>query len=108
MLIFETGKLLLLLLFLLLVLFSPGKELFVDNDTRCRRGRLERGILYISGLIAEDSAQELLFRRRVALSFGRNLTNQDITFPYPCPDADDTVFVKIPGCIFADIGDIIG
>ena len=74
-----------------------------------QRGRnLERGILDIAGLVAEDSAEKFLLGSRVGFSLRGNLTDKDIAFLDLGADTDDTVFVKVFGGIVTDIGNIAG
>src|SRR6202012_2937651 len=71
-------------------------------------GSLQRGILGITGLVTEDSAEQLFFRGGVAFAFRSDLTDQDIAFLDLGADADDTVLVQVFGGFFRYVGDVRG
>jgi len=90
-----------------LTLLDCFREQFrIDNDTTQRRSGLQGSILYISGFITKDSAQQFFLRRRIRLTLRGNLTNQYISRLYTCTHTDDTSFIQIFRCIFAYVRNI--
>src|SRR5690606_14678071 len=73
------------------VLLCPfaGKDPRVDHDAVGARWHLERAVSNIPCLLAEDGAQELLFRRKLCLAFGSDLPHQNITGADFRANADD-------------------
>ncbi len=66
------------------------------NGRTLESGRcLERYILHIAGLVAEDGAQKFFFRRWIRFALRRDLSDEDVTFADLCADADDTAIVEI-------------
>ncbi len=98
----------LVLLFLLAILDRAGIEFLVNNHTAQRRTRFQRSILNVSGFVTENSLQQLLFRRRISLSFRSGLTDHDISRLDVSTDTDDTILIQILGSLFGYIRDICG
>ena len=91
---------------LLAVLIGAAEQFLIDHDAEQRRLRLQRSVFHIAGLVAEDRTQQFLFRRRIALPFRRDLTDQDIARLHIGADADDTVLVEIFRSVFADVRNV--
>ena len=72
------------------------------------RGGLQGCILHIPCLVSEDGAQELLFRRRIALSLRSDLSDHNVPRLDMRSDPDDTVLIQVSGCILAYVRDIRG
>ena len=85
---------------------SLREEVSTDDDTLERRSSLKRGILHISGAVAEDGTEEFLLGSRIGLTLRSDLTDHDITGHDISTDADDTALIEVLGSILADIGDI--
>ena len=95
-----------LFLVLTTVFFRGACEQFgVDNNAFQRWWCLFRSIFHIASLIAEDGAEQFLFRRRVAFSFWRNLADQDIAFLHLSAHTHDTVFVEVTNRLFRYVRD---
>ena len=85
------------------VLLLAAEELRVDDDALHARRRLQRCILHVAGLLAEDRLQQLLFRRRIGFALRRDLADEDVAFDHLGADADDAVLVEILRGLFADV-----
>ena len=68
----------------------------------------QRGILYISGLLTEDRAQKLFFRRHRAFALGGDLANQNIARAHFGTDIDDARLVEVAQGFLADVRDVAG
>ena len=94
-------------------LFSTSRLLcttvktFSDDDTRQAGISLERSILHIASLLAEDGAKQFFFRRGVALALRRNLADHDVAGDDARTDADNTVLVQVLRGVFRHVGDIV-
>ncbi|CDC97772.1 uncharacterized protein BN576_00508 [Alistipes sp. CAG:268] len=71
-----------------------------------RRLCLERSVLHVAGLVAEDRAQELLLGRRIALALRGDLTDEDVARVDVGADADDTVGVEVLRGILRNVRDV--
>ena len=67
---------------------------------------LERSILYVASPVAEDSSQELLLRRRVALALRRNLADEDIAVMDMSTDTYDAILVKVLSRLFTYVRNV--
>ncbi len=67
---------------------------------------LEGSIADLSGFLAEDRAQQLLFCRQLSLSLRSNLADKDITCADFRADADDSHLIQILESLLAYAGDI--
>ena len=91
---------------LLALLVGAAVELRVDHHAVQRRLRLERGVLHVAGLVAEDGAEQLLLRRRIALALRGDLTDQDVARMHVGADTDDTVRVEVLGSVLAHVRNV--
>ena len=55
-----------------------GEDLDADDDALDARRADERRVAHVAGLLAEDRAQQLLFRRQLGLALRRDLADQDV------------------------------
>ena len=90
------------------LLDGAGEQTGADNDALERRVGLQRSVLHVTGLVAEDGAQQLLLRRGIALALRRDLTDEDVTGNHMSTHADDTTLVEVLGSVLAHVGDIVG
>ena len=91
----------------LLALFvRTAVKLRVDDHAVQRWLRLERSVLHVAGLVAEDGAEQLLLRRRIALALGGDLTDQDVARMHVGTDTDDTVRIEVFGGVLAYVRNI--
>jgi len=89
-------------------LLGTSKQLLVNHHTTQRWVSLQRRILHITGLVAENGAKQLLFRRRIALALRRNLSNHDVARFYTGTNTNYTIIIKVFGSLLTDIGNITG
>ena len=68
----------------------------------------ERGVAHVAGLLAEDRAQQLLFRRQLRLALRRHLADQDVARLDGRADADDAALVEVAQVAFTDVRDVAG
>jgi hypothetical protein len=71
------------------------EDLHADDDPFDARGADEGRIAHVAGLLAEDRAEQLLFRRELRLAFRRDLADQDVARLDVGADADDAALVEI-------------
>ena len=67
----------------------------LDDRAGNARRQPERGVAHIGGLLAEDGAQQLFFRRHRAFALRRDLADQDVARLHFRADIDDARFVEI-------------
>ncbi len=84
------------------------EALDVDDLALFAVRHFERGVAHFARLLAEDRAQQALFRRQFGLALGRDFADQDVFGPNLGADAHDSVLVEILERIFADVGDVAG
>src|SRR5690606_33585936 len=65
-------------------------------------------VLYILGLLAEDRAQQALFRRELGFALRRYLADQDVAAAHLGADPDDAVLVEIAELHLGNVRDIRG
>ena len=88
------------------VLNHTREKFLIDDNPFQRRRSLQRSIFHIARLIAEDSAKQFLFGRRVRLAFRRNLANHDIPRFDTGADSHDTVLVQVFSRLFTYVRNI--
>ena len=72
-------------------------------------GRAEqRRVPHVTGLFAEDGAQELLLRRELALPLGRDLAHKDVAGLDGGANPDHAALIQIIKEALRDIGDVAG
>ena len=65
-----------------------------------------RGVAHVGGLLAEDGAQELFFRRHRAFALRRDLADQDVARLHFGADIDDAGFVEVLQRFFRDVRNV--
>ena len=83
-----------------------GEDLAIDHRAFDARRAIERGILHVAGLFAEDRAEQLLFRRELGFALGRHLAHQDVARLHCRADPNDAAFVQIAQERFGDVRDV--
>ena len=83
-----------------------GEDARVDDDPFDSRRNPERGIAHLAGFLAEDRSQELLFRRELRLSLGRDLADQDVSRLDLGADPDDAAVVEVLEGLLTDVGNV--
>ena len=68
----------------------------------------QRGVAHVGGLLAEDGAQQLFFRRHRAFALRRDLADQDVAGAHFGADIDDAGLVEVLQRLFRDVGNVAG
>src|SRR5882762_6038924 len=88
------------------LLTLTGEDLHIDDDAFDSRRARQRSVANVSGLFAEDRAQQLLFRRELGFTLRRNFAHQNVARFDGSADANDAAFIEIPQRRLAHVGDI--
>ena len=91
-----------------LVAVLAGEDLDVDDDAALAVGHLQGGVADLAGLLAEDRAQQALFRGQVGLALRGDLADEDVAGGDLGADHDDAALVEVFQRVLADAGDIAG
>ncbi len=84
-----------------------GEDLDVDDLALFTVRQAQRGVLHFARLFAKDGPQQLLFRRQLFLTLGRDLAHQDIVGAHFGAHPDDAVLVEVLEGVLADVGDVV-
>ena len=82
------------------------EDLDADDDPLDARRAGQRRVLHVARLLAEDRAQQLLFRRQLGLALRRDLAHQDVARLDVGADADDAALVEVAQVVLADVRDV--
>ena len=77
-----------------------------DDRAGDARRQTQRGIAHVGSLLAEDGAQQLLFRRHRALALRRDLADENVARVHLGADVDDAGLVEVLQSLFRDVGDV--
>ena len=66
-----------------------GEDARVDDDAADARRDAQRAVAHVAGLLAEDRAEELLFRGELRLALRRDLADEDVAGLHLGADAHD-------------------
>ncbi len=79
-----------------------------DFDDRAgdARRQAHRRVAHVGGLLAEDGAQQLLFRCHRAFTFGGDLADEDVARIHFGADVDDAGFVEVLQRFFRDVRNV--
>src|ERR1700722_13501419 len=86
----------------------PVEHAHLDDRALHARRHPQRRIAHVRRLLAEDRAQELLFRRHRAFALRRDLAAQDVAGVHFRADIDDARLVEVLERLFGDVGDVAG
>ena len=75
-------------------LLRAREYLHVDHRARHARQHAQAGVLHIGRLLAENCAQQLLFRRELGFAFRRHLADQHVAGLDFCADVYDARLVQ--------------
>ena len=78
-----------------LVAIFAGENLHIHDDAEFAVRHAQRSIAHLARLIAEDRAQQALFRRQLGFALRRDLADQNIVCAHLRADADDAALVQI-------------
>ena len=87
---------------------AAGEDADVDDRPFDAGRAVERSVLDVQGLLAEDRLQELLLGRELGLALGGDLADQDVARLDLGADPDDAVLVQVPQDGLGDVGDVLG
>ena len=82
------------------------EDLDADDDALDARRADERRVAHVAGLLAEDRAQQLFFRRQLRLALRRHLADEDVAGLDVGADADDAAVVEIAQVAFRHVRDV--
>src|SRR5581483_6936150 len=91
---------------LVLFLALAREDLHIHDDTLDSGRAVERSIANVSGLFAEDRAQQLLFRGELRLALRRDFAHQDVALLHRGADTDHARFIQVAQHGFADVRDV--
>src|SRR5690606_34595149 len=83
-----------------------GEDLHPDDDALDARRADERRVAHVAGLLTEDRAQQLLFRRQLGLTLRRHLADEDVAGLDRRADADDAALVEVLQVRLTDVRDV--
>src|SRR5438270_7611657 len=83
-----------------------GEDFHIHHRALDARRAGEGSIAHVAGLFAEDSAQQLLFRRELGLALRRDLAHQNVARLHAGADADDSTLTQVAQRRFAHVGNI--
>jgi hypothetical protein len=72
------------------------------------RRQTQRGIAHVRRLFAEDSAEQLLFRRHRAFALRRDLADENVARLHLGTDIDDARLVEVAQRFLAHVRDVAG
>ncbi len=92
------------------VLFGAlaAEDLDVDDGAFDAGRAVERSIANVPGLLSEDGAEQLLFRRKRRFTLGSDFADQNVARTNCGADANHATLVEVAKECFADIGNIAG
>ena len=93
---------------LVLLAGAAVEQLHVDDRAFHSGRNLEGGIFNIARLVAENGAQQLLFRRELRFALGGDLAHEDIVRLHRRADADYAAAVEVAQHVFTHVGNIAG
>src|SRR5208282_3201667 len=85
-----------------------AEDLDVHHSALDARRAIERGVADVTGLFAENGAQQLFLGSERGFALGRHLAHQDVAGLDGGADADHAALVQVAEKTFADVGDVAG
>ena len=85
------------------LVFDAREDLHVDDDAFHARRHLERRVLHVLRLLAEDGREQLLFRRQLGLALRRDLADEDVARLHVRADAHDATLVEVDQRLLGDV-----
>ena len=89
-----------------LVAVLPGEDLDVDDLAALAVRHLQRGVADLAGLLAEDRAQQALFRSQLGLALRGDLADEHVAGADLGADADDATVVEVAEDVVAEVRDV--
>ena len=91
---------------LVLLLALAREDLAIDDGAFDARRAVERRVLHVAGLFAEDGAQQLLFGSQLGFALGRHFADQNVARLHRGADADDAALVQVAQERIGDIRNV--
>jgi hypothetical protein len=91
---------------LVLLLPLAREDLAIDHRAFDSGRAVERSVLHVAGLFAEDGAQQFLFGRELGFALGRHFAHQDVARLHRGADADHAAFIQIAQEGIRDVGNV--
>ena len=88
------------------LVLDAREDLAVDDHAFHARRHLERRVLHVLRLVAEDRRQQLLLGGQLRLALRRDLAHQDVARLHVGADAHDAALVEVHQRLFRDVGDL--
>ena len=83
-----------------------GRDLHVHDDAVGAGRDVQRGVLHVGGLLAEDGAQQALLGSEFGFALGRDLADQDVAGLHLGADANDAVGAEVLQRLLAHVRDV--
>src|SRR4030095_15528944 len=80
----------------------------IDDCTFHAGRNSQRGVTHLSGLLAEDRAQQLFFRRQLGFTLRRNFADENMARLDLSADANDAALLEIRERLIANVWNIAG
>ena len=88
--------------------FFSGVNFHVDNLTPFTVRHTQRSVFHVTRFFAENSPQQLFFRRKLGLAPRRNFTHQCVIGTHLGANPYDTGLVKLAQALLPHVGDVPG
>src|SRR5207342_2816871 len=85
-----------------------GEHLHVDDGAVHAGRHAQRAVLHVRGLLAEDRAEELFFRRQLRFALRRDLADQDVAGAHFGADVHHAGLVEAVQRLLGDVRDVGG
>ena len=85
-----------------------GEHLHVDDRAAGALVDTQRRVLHVGGLLAEDRAQQLFFRRQRGLALWRDLADERVARVHFRTDVDDARLVETSQLVLRQVRDVAG
>ena len=85
-----------------------GEDLHVDDGAVHAGRHAQRAVLHVRGLLAEDRAEQLFFRRQLRFALRRDLADQDVAGAHFGADVHHAGFVEAVQRLLGDVRDVGG
>ena len=82
------------------------EHLAIDDRAFDARRAVQRSVLHVAGLFAEDRAEQLFFRSELRFALRRHLADQNVARLHGGADADDAAFVQVAEERLGDVRNI--
>ena len=82
------------------------EHLDIDHGAAHAGRHAQRRVLHVGGLLAEDRAQQLLFRRQLGLALRRDLAHQHVTRIDLGTDVDDAGIIEACQLVLGKVADV--